>query len=161
MSVSSSLFEEESTEKRIKDAFEEIDEEGKGSIDYRQLIKAMQALNQNPSEAEMKFFMDKIKKKQEDKFNEEDFMKMAKLMLDENSEGAVKEAFHIFDRHGTGLIPEDKLRELMMCSGERLSEEEYREMMSFMKLDGQGNVQYEEMLSKMDTMHPNTAFQKP
>jgi Ca2+-binding EF-hand superfamily protein len=47
-------------------------------------------------------------------------------MTGTDSEDVIRNAFSIFDDHGTGLIPEDKFRELITTIGDRYTNEEVK-----------------------------------
>ena len=62
---------------------------------------------------------------------------------DEDHEGALKEAFRMFDRDGNGYIDAEELRICMINLGEKLSLEEVEEMIREVDVDFDGRMNYE------------------
>ena len=62
---------------------------------------------------------------------------------DEDHEGALKEAFRMFDRDGNGYIDAEELRICMINLGEKLSLEEVEEMIKEVDVDFDGRMNYE------------------
>jgi calmodulin len=67
----------------------------------------------------------------------------------EDSASEIKEAFKVFDRDGTGLIPVGALRHVLTSLGERLTDEELNDMIREAHVDGDGQVKYEEFVDMM------------
>lgn len=72
---------------------------------------------------------------------------MAKKMKDSDSEDELKEAFKVFDKDGNGFISAAELRHVMTNLGEKLTDEEVDEMIREADTDGDGQVNYEGMVS--------------
>ena len=62
---------------------------------------------------------------------------------DEDHEGALKEAFRMFDRDGNGYIDAEELRICMINLGEKLTLEEVEEMIREVDVDFDGRMNYE------------------
>ena len=62
---------------------------------------------------------------------------------DEDHEGALKEAFRMFDRDGNGYIDAEELRICMINLGEKLTLEEVEEMIKEVDVDFDGRMNYE------------------
>ena len=72
---------------------------------------------------------------------------MARKMKDTDSEEEIREAFRVFDKDGNGFISAAELRHVMTNLGEKLTDEEVDEMIREADIDGDGQVNYEGMLS--------------
>jgi len=57
-------------------------------------------------------------------------------------EAVITNAFKCFDKDGTGVIPEDNMRRLLMSMGERFTEDECDEMFNEAEVDKKGNFNY-------------------
>ncbi len=67
----------------------------------------------------------------------------------EDSASEIKEAFKVFDRDGTGLIPVGALRHVLTSLGEMLTDEELNDMIREARVDGDGQVKYGEFVDMM------------
>ena len=67
----------------------------------------------------------------------------------EDSASEIKEAFKVFDRDGTGLIPVGALRHVLTSLCERLTDEELNDMIREAHVDSDGQVNYEEFVDMM------------
>lgn len=68
---------------------------------------------------------------------------MARKFVEEDLQSDIREAFRIFDKDGSGLISADELRYVMTNLGEKLTEDEFNEMLSEADIDGDGAINYE------------------
>lgn len=68
---------------------------------------------------------------------------MAKKFVEVDLESDIREAFRIFDKDGSGLISADELRHVMTSIGEKLTEEEFNEMLAEADINGDGSINYE------------------
>ena len=59
------------------------------------------------------------------------------------------EAFKVFDRDGNGFISAAELRHVMTNLGEKLTDEEVDEMIREADVDGDGQINYEELVKMM------------
>ncbi|XP_028409825.1 myosin regulatory light chain 12B-like [Dendronephthya gigantea] len=57
-------------------------------------------------------------------------------------EDVIRNAFGCFDEAGTGKIPEEKLKRMLMQTGDRFTEEEVEEMFNSAPMDRSGNLLY-------------------
>ncbi|XP_041360737.1 calmodulin-A-like isoform X2 [Gigantopelta aegis] len=63
-----------------------------------------------------------------------------------NQEMAVRTAFRVFDKHGSGFIDSRQLQSAMKDLGEPLSDHELEDMMKGVEVDADGNINYEEFI---------------
>ena len=57
----------------------------------------------------------------------------------------IKEAFKVFDKDGNGFISAAELRHIMTNLGEKLTDEEVDEMIREADVDGDGQINYDEV----------------
>jgi len=74
---------------------------------------------------------------------------MARKMKDTDTEEELVDAFKVFDKDGSGFINAAELRHVMSNLGEKLSDEEFDEMVREANVDGDGQVDYEEFVKMM------------
>ncbi|KAI5397774.1 Calmodulin-3, variant 2 [Lathyrus oleraceus] len=74
---------------------------------------------------------------------------MARKMKDTDAEEELREAFKVFDKDQNGYISASELRHVMMNLGEKLSDEEVKQMIKEADMDGDGQVDYDEFVKMM------------
>ena len=124
-----------------------FDKDGDGSITCKELGTVMRSLGHTPSESEL-----------QDMINEADtegsgvivfhvfITMMARKMRTEDTEAEIREAFRVFDKDENGFISADELKEVMNDLGEKLTDEEVREMIREADVDGDDHIDYEEFV---------------
>jgi Ca2+-binding EF-hand superfamily protein len=61
----------------------------------------------------------------------------------------LKEAFKVFDKDNNGFISQSELRLVMVNLGEKLTDDELKEMILEADIDGDGQVNYEGLCSNL------------
>jgi len=139
------------TEEQIaefKEAFSLFDKDGDGTITTKELGTVMRSLGQNPTEAELQDMINEVDADGNGTIDFPEFLTMmARKMKDTDSEEEIREAFRVFDKDGNGFISAAELRHVMTNLGEKLTDEEVDEMIREADIDGDGQVNYEGMLS--------------
>ena len=74
---------------------------------------------------------------------------MAQKMQDADSEEEIRQAFSVFDRDGNGFISPAEFRYVMTNLGEKLTDEEFDQMIADADTDGDGQINYEEFATMM------------
>jgi len=64
---------------------------------------------------------------------------MARRMKQADTQEELLEAFRVFDPYNEGIIPEKDLADALLNSGDKLSKEEFEEMLKVCLVDGQVN----------------------
>ena len=69
---------------------------------------------------------------------------MARTNPDYDLEEELRQAFKVFDRDGNGLISAAELKHVMANLGDKLTDDEVRELIKEGDLDKDGHIDYEE-----------------
>ncbi|XP_060063082.1 uncharacterized protein LOC132543585 [Ylistrum balloti] len=121
-----------------------FDRDNSGRITAENLTLVMQTLGQNPTQEEVE---DLLKDKDVDgdgMINFEDFTKMMKVKMETNEEEAeLRLAFKVFDRDNSGKIDFEELRLALTNIGEKLTNDEVKEMLKDADSNGDGEIDYE------------------
>lgn len=138
----------------FKDAFVLFDKDGDGIVTTIELGTVMRSLGQNPTESELQDMINKVDADGDGCINFPEFLTMmARKMKDTDSEEEIKVAFRVFDKDGNGYISGAELRQVMTNLGEALTDEEIEEMIGEADIDGDNQVNYEEFVKMMMSMH--------
>ncbi|XP_064617867.1 myosin-2 essential light chain-like [Liolophura sinensis] len=128
-----------------QETFNLFDTRGDDKIEASQLGNVLRALNQNPTEAEVRKYGPKDP---ETRISFEQFLPIfqaiGKLKNPLGFEDFV-EGFKVFDREQNGCIGCAEIRHLLTSLGERLTEDEVDQLLQGME-DKEGNVNYEEFI---------------
>lgn len=158
----------------FKEPFEIFDKDGDGLIDIKELSFVMRALGQEKkTEAELQELVNKVDaeidasghKNDKNVKNDKDrpmnarekskgtidFSKYLKIVVhvgikQKDKREGLSEAFRHFDREGKGLISVEELRHLMTNFGDKLTEQELKEMIREADPDKDGQVKYNEFI---------------
>lgn len=129
-----------------QEAFCLFDNKGDGKIFGHQLGEVLRAMNQNPTEAEVKkcgFHQDPDRR-----ISFDQVLPILYTVIKNRVEPAVEEfieGFRVFDKEQNGTISSAELRHMLTNLGEKLSDEEVNELLVGHE-DAQGNVNYEEFV---------------
>merc|ERR1712010_71401 len=151
--MSGSAEADQLTEEQIaefKEAFSLFDKDGDGTITTKELGTVMGSLGQNPTEAELQDMINEVDADGSGTIDFPEFLNlMARKMKDTDSEEEIVEAFKVFDEDGNGFISAAELRHVMTNLGEKLTDEEADEMIREADVDGDGQINYEELVKMM------------
>ncbi|GAU89140.1 hypothetical protein RvY_01725-1 [Ramazzottius varieornatus] len=131
------------SQSEIHEAFILFDTKGDGKIAAAQLGDVLRALGQNPTEADVNKFG--FAKKHDERISVETFVpilhEVAKVRSTYRPEEFI-EGFRHFDKDQSGNINSAELRHMLTTLGERLSDDEFEQVVGGME-DGQGMINYE------------------
>ncbi|CAD1469697.1 unnamed protein product, partial [Heterotrigona itama] len=131
----------------FKEAFMLFDKDEDGTITMAELGVVMRSLGQRPSETELRDMVNEVDQDGNGTIEFNEFLQMmSKKMKGADGEDELREAFRVFDKNNDGLISSKELRHVMTNLGEKLSEEEVDDMIKEADLDGDGMVNYEELV---------------
>ncbi|XP_063430894.1 uncharacterized protein LOC134712857 [Mytilus trossulus] len=158
------------TEGELKDMIKEVDADGNGCIDFPEFLEMMAKRLQDVDEeaelreafkvfdkdgsgsiskAELKLVMENLGEKLT---GEEIDEMMAEADKDGNGEidyEEFKEAFSLFDKDGDGTISAVELGVIMRSLGQNLSDQELKNIISEVDVDGNGIIDFQEFLTMM------------
>jgi len=140
------------TEEQIaeySEIFQLFDNRGDGKIYAHQLGEVLRAMEQNPTEAEVRKCG--YDKDPECRISFEVFLPILQTVSKNRDTSTLDdfiEGFRVFDKEQNGTINSAELRHLLTSLGERLGDDEV-EMLLQGQEDSQGNVQYEEFVKNI------------
>ena len=110
----------------------------------------MRSLGQNLTEEELQDMINEVDADGNGTIDFPEFLNlMARKMKDTDSEEELKEAFQAFDKDQNGFISAAELRHVFTNLGEKITDEEIDEMIHEADLDGDGQLNYEELVRVM------------
>ena len=116
---------------------------GASSIRRDDALKVMQSIGQDQSRKEFNEGLNLTGFTSQDKLTFDETKLLAQVIWNDASlESLLIESFKRLDKNGTGTIDEQKLKSILMNSGERLDESEFRSMMSLAEVSHDGQVNY-------------------
>ncbi|XP_040578521.1 neo-calmodulin [Lepeophtheirus salmonis] len=134
----------------FKEAFDEFDKDGSGTISTKELLLVMRSIGQNPTEDEI------LEMVMESDLNGDgtiDFLEFVEMMKKKSSETDqtedLREAFRIFDKNKSGYIEAKEIISVTTTMGQVLTPEELETFMQEADLDGDGKLDYNEFVKIM------------
>lgn len=130
----------------LKEAFDEFDKDGSGTITTKELLPVLRSIGQNPSEDEILSLVIEYDVNGDGTIDFDEFVEMMTKQNLENVDqtAEIKEAFKMFDRDGNGYIDMKELRMVITRIGQPLTAEDADELMQGADLDGNGKLDYNE-----------------
>lgn len=134
-----------------REAFSMFDKNGDDLISAGELGTVMRNLGLNPTEEDVQKMISDVDK---DANGFVDFNEFVSMMLKfqeshVDPEEQYLEAFRVFDQDGNGFISPRELQSVMCNLGEKLSEEEIKDMIQEADQDKDGQVNYAEFVKVM------------
>ncbi|XP_032829216.1 troponin C, skeletal muscle-like isoform X1 [Petromyzon marinus] len=138
----------------FKAAFDMFDADGGGDISTSELGKVMKLLGQTPTKEELDAIIEEVDEDGSGTIDFEEFLVMMVRQMKEESAGQTEEqlaeAFRILDRNSDGYIDRDELKDILMSTGENVSEMEMDELMKDGDKNGDGRLDFDEFLKMME-----------
>merc|ERR1712025_6094 len=123
----------------FKEAFNMIDQNRDGFIDKEDLHDMLASLGKEVTDDYLEAMMNEAP----GPINFTMFLTLFGERLNgTDPEDVIKNAFGCFDDESTGMIPEDKLKELLMTMGDRFTEEEVDELFRGAPINKNGDFNY-------------------
>ena len=144
---------EEMQMEEVRELFDEIDEDGGGSLDKEELRELLEKLGMDVDDEKVDSVMLEMDADGEGTVELQEFLwwwkkagseyreKMMKLKDEMND---VKNLFDEFDDDGSGEIGEEELRQLIQMLGANFNEDEIKKTMLELDKDGSGEVDFQE-----------------
>jgi len=134
----------------FKEAFDEFDKDGSGTISTKELLGVMRSMGQNPTEDELLALVMEVDINGDGTLDFPEFLEMMKQKANEDNQMEdLKEAFRIFDQDRDGYIDMKELKKVTMMLGTMLTKEEVAEFMGEADVDGNGKLDYNEFIAMM------------
>lgn len=131
----------------IKASFKLFDRNHDNAINSRELGLALNAMGQNPTQAEVRALVRDADKDHNGTLDFQEFLNLMATKIKPVDEGdELRKAFRVFDRDGNGTISAAELRNALTKLGEKLTDAEVDKMFSDMDKDGDGEIQWEEFV---------------
>ncbi|CAG9860447.1 unnamed protein product [Phyllotreta striolata] len=141
-------FTEEQVEE-YKQKFNLFDKDNDGLIEIGNLGTLIRSLGQNPTERELKNLVSEISR-EDGKVDFSEFLTLLAMQMNNaGDEEELREAFRIFDKDGNGYIKLEELKHIVMTMGEKMSIQEFTEMMNEIEVNGEGKFNYEEFVTNI------------
>jgi len=134
----------------FKEAFDEFDKDGSGSISTKELLHVMRSIGQNPTEDEINELVMESDMNGDGTLQLNEFIEMMKKKSSESDQTeALKEAFKIFDKNCNGYIEAKELKEVTTSLGQILTKEEFTEFWLEADKNNDGKLDYNEFINMM------------
>ncbi|EDW89264.1 calmodulin [Drosophila yakuba] len=134
----------------IREAFSLYDTARSGFVTVRQLGGVMRALGESLTEAEIYDLANESDVDFGGQVQFKDFLYvMAKRLEEQNSVVCLKQAFKIFDRNEVNSFTINEMRMVMANLGEKMSEDDLRELFQDIDQDKDGKISFNEFVAAM------------
>nr|ADD24089.1 Calmodulin [Lepeophtheirus salmonis] len=134
----------------LREAFNEFDDDGSGTITTQELGYAMRAMGMNPTEQELLELINEFDTDGSGQIEFPEFCNMMAMKTGQaNDEEMVRMAFRVLDRDGSGTITSAEFRHLMTNIGDKLSATEVEMLIGEADKDGDRHLDYEEFVTLM------------
>lgn len=135
----------------LKEAFDEFDKDGSGTITTKELLPVLRSIGQNPTEDEILGLVIEYDVNGDGTIDFEEFIEMmskhTRETVDQTAE--MKEAFKIFDRDGDGYIDFKELKQVVTSMGEPLSPQDADALFKEADINGDGKLDFNEFVRMM------------
>jgi len=134
----------------FREAFDEFDKDGSGSISTKELLGVMRSMGQNPTEDEVLELVMEVDLNGDGTIDFNEFLEMMKKKSgEEDVMEDLREAFRMFDKNKDGFIDLTELKKVTALLGTTLSKDELGAFMDEADKDGNGKIDYDEFVKMM------------
>nr|XP_002129194.1 calmodulin-like [Ciona intestinalis]XP_026695914.1 calmodulin-like [Ciona intestinalis] len=147
--MSDQLTEEQIAE--YKNAYKSFAKDDDSPVLNKDLGTLIRSLGYFPTEAEIASYIEEADAEGMGWVDVAEFLTImaGKVKEPVDTEDTIKEAFRVFDKDSNGFIAAAELRQVMTSIGESLTEEEVEEMIRSADMDGDGQINYEDFVTRM------------
>jgi len=133
--------------KELEEAFFLFDYDKDGKITAREVGPAVRSVGLNPTEPELKDMVNDVNAKG-GKVDVQNLCQVIahRMPQQKTSPDDLRDAFEVFDRQGNGMVYVSDLKHSLTTLGERLTDEELDELVRECDQDGEGQVNFEDMI---------------
>eukprot|EP01126_Amoeba_proteus_P038938 TRINITY_DN4083_c0_g1_i2.p1 TRINITY_DN4083_c0_g1~~TRINITY_DN4083_c0_g1_i2.p1 ORF type:complete len:149 (+),score=29.48 TRINITY_DN4083_c0_g1_i2:636-1082(+) len=134
-------------ENEYREGFKLFDQKNQGSIPKEDLGTVMRSLGLNPTNAELSEMLKDIEGEQIVFY--EFLTMMNKQRSNEDTKDDIKASFTIFDKNNNGVVSVQELRHVLTTVGEKLSEDEFDEIIKDAEVDKNGMINCEDFINML------------
>ncbi|CAG2106378.1 unnamed protein product [Medioppia subpectinata] len=141
---------------KYEEVFRVFDTSGKGAFGVKELKRVMLFYGMSANEQQLYEMVAQIDTINNGLVTFEEFLAVFLHKLsDTEKEDEMREAFRVLDTNGNGFLPVPQLKRLMTETGEKLSPEEWDQLLSQVSMDDNEDLNYEELIAiLMSTQNP-------
>ncbi|KAM8713033.1 hypothetical protein ACLKA7_013362 [Drosophila subpalustris] len=134
----------------FQELFDLINKDGDGSITFKEIELAIEALGGKPTESQVQEMVNEADTDGNGTLEMEEFVNvlLGKMNSVDNQE-ELREAFYVFDKDRNGFISSAELKTVYIGLGLKISDEEIDEMIREADIDQDGVITLDEFLSMM------------
>ncbi|CAB1111888.1 unnamed protein product [Ectocarpus sp. CCAP 1310/34] len=134
----------------LKEAFDNFDRNGDGTIDSVELATVLRSLGYSPTKDQLKKLMDKVDLDGTGDISFEEFVVLMRVGgMETDYEKEINGAFFFFDKNGDGQVDRQELAEIMRGLGDKLTDEEIDLLINAADKDKDGTISMKEFVTFM------------
>ncbi|CAG2166580.1 unnamed protein product [Oppiella nova] len=133
---------------KYSEIFEMFDKTKRGSFGVKELKEVMQSYGLNANEQQLYEMVAQIDTNNNGLVTFDQFMAVfTQRMADSEKEEEMREAFKVLDKDGNGFLPIPYLKRLMTEMGDKMTNEEWDQLLETISMTGNEDINYEEMIT--------------
>ena len=135
--------------KELTEAFEIFDADNSGAISVKELGAVIRGFGENLADSDVAQIFKDLGKSENEELGINEFLSVMALRptFSNDLESELRFAFSLFDQNGNGKIPAAELTYAMTNLGNRLKEDEIKEMITIVDRDSNGMIDLNEFLN--------------
>ena len=129
-----------------REVFTSYGQEDKNRISTKDLVTVIRSLGKIPSDGEVIKMIKNIEADEKGFVEFHEFLSMIQTMKDyDECEDEVIEAFKVFDKENSGMVSMAELQEALTTLGEKMSEDEVKDLFQKSEFNENGQIHYRSM----------------